>query len=104
MKKSQKIQVALTFFFGPLGLLYSNVVAAIALIIGAVGLNIVVPGIGLLIVWIAAMVVGTETVSAHNRKVKLAQTRHDELLHGRIAPRVAAQQRVDSIKPLSWHG
>lgn len=65
--KSQVAGFVLTFFFGPLGLFYSNWVAG--LIFSAFALilfgTIIVP----ILCWILAIIISFFTVSAHNRKV-----------------------------------
>ena len=79
IKKSQPIQFALTFFFGPLGLFYSNMAAAFALIIAAAVLVMVLSPLAGFNVWIASIIIGFGTVDEHNKKVRLKQQRLDIL-------------------------
>jgi len=59
----------LAFFFGPLGLPYSNWVAAVLLTVLAFGLAITIPGSQLL-VWIVAFIYSFFAVDKFNNKLK----------------------------------
>ena len=69
MKKSREASFLLTLFFGPLGMLYSNVVigAIMILITLALAWTIVVP----IIMWILSMILGDSYVISYNRKLNL---------------------------------
>jgi uncharacterized membrane protein (DUF485 family) len=72
IKVNQKKKVTgalLAFFFGPLGLLYSNWVAAVLLTVLAFGLAITIPGSQLL-VWIVAFIYSFFAVDKFNNKLK----------------------------------
>jgi hypothetical protein len=63
--KSQFVGLLLTFIFGPLGLIYSNLAAAVLLTV----LSIPLFPFGLVLIWPISMVVGVFTVRFHNLRV-----------------------------------
>ncbi|WP_136487836.1 hypothetical protein [Vibrio sp. H11] len=67
-KKSRLVSLALTIFFGPLGLLYSSVVAALILVVIAV----LTFGsmIGPLICWVLAIAIGDHCTYKHNQNLQ----------------------------------
>lgn len=67
-EKSVLAAFALTFFFGPLGLLYASTLGGIILLILAVFVGIFTFGIGGLITWPVAMVWGVLSALASKRK------------------------------------
>lgn len=82
-KKSQFLGLGLTFFFGPLGLLYSSLSAAFFCIAMAVFLALVtagIGGIGALLIWPVTWVISLITVSSHNHKVFLEDERFQKML------------------------
>ena len=80
MKKFHGTQLVLTFFFGPVGLFYSNVVLAIALIFVSFGVGVFTLGLGLLFMWPLAILCGFWTVANYNAKLDLEQKRHDDIV------------------------
>lgn len=80
MRKSQFVGFLLTFLFGPLGLLYSNVALAIAFIIVAIILAYATMGMGAVIMWPLSIIVGFFTVGSVNKKADLEERRHQELV------------------------
>lgn len=67
--KSHGIGLLLTFLFGPLGMLYGNVVHAIIMIVLALIIGIVTLGFGALITWPISMIWGYLDISSYNRKL-----------------------------------
>ncbi|MDH3445475.1 MAG: hypothetical protein OEN50_16230 [Deltaproteobacteria bacterium] len=80
MKKSQFVQFLLTLFFGPLGLFYSSVAAALAFLIAAFVIGMMTALIGALIVWPVSILVGFLTVYRHNALVDKEDKKHQELI------------------------
>ena len=67
------LQFLLCFFFGPLGLFYSNVAAAIGLILGAVLTLLILRGAAplvWLIIWLTSIGFGLSSVEKHNKSIK----------------------------------
>jgi hypothetical protein len=71
-KKSMGAALALTFFFGPLGLFYASVIGGIVMLIVTIVVAIFTLGIGLLITQPICLVWAGVAVSGHNRKIDLA--------------------------------
>lgn len=68
--KSVGVSLLLTFFFGPLGMLYSTVVGAIIMIVISVILFLVTFGFSVFITWPVSMIWGAIAASMHNNKVR----------------------------------
>ncbi len=93
-RKSQLIGFVLTFLFGPVGLFYSSVPAALALTIGAGGLTgiffVILPALFLelillvillnLLLWLVSIGLSFATVAAFNRRAAVDDRRHEELV------------------------
>ena len=93
-RKSQLVGFVLTFLFGPVGLFYSSVPAALALTIGAGGLTgiffIILPALFLelillvillnLLLWLVSIALSFATVAAFNRRAAVDDRRHEELV------------------------
>ena len=75
--KSYLVQFLLTFFFGPIGLFYSSVAAAICFIIMGFGIGIVTFLIGSLLVWPASILAGFVTVRNFNEDAEIDKGRFD---------------------------
>lgn len=72
IKVNQKKKVTgalLAFFFGPLGLLYANWIAAVLLTVMAFGLAVTIPGSQLLI-WVVAFIYSFFAVDEFNKKLR----------------------------------
>ncbi|MGB7299385.1 MAG: hypothetical protein WA888_06120 [Burkholderiaceae bacterium] len=80
MRKSQLVGILLTLFFGPLGLFYSSVAAAIAMLILAVAIGSFTFFVGALFVWPFCVLLSLFTVHRHNRAVKIEERRHQQLV------------------------
>ena len=80
MKKSQIIGLILTAIFGPLGLFYSSVPAAIAMVILAIFAGSTLCIVGALFVWPLCMLLSLFTVHRHNRAVTIEERRHEQLV------------------------
>lgn len=65
-RKDLGLAVALCFFFGPLGLLYSSPVGAIVLTLAAVPICVVSFGLGLIGVYLFAILWAVYAVQKHN--------------------------------------
>ncbi len=70
MKKSQLLQFLLALLLGPIGLLYSNSVAAIVLLVAAIALSAVIGLVGSVILWPISMVVGFITTNKFNEMIE----------------------------------
>ena len=80
MRKSQLTGLLLTFFFGPLGLFYSSVSAALAFTLATLVFGAMTAGLGALLIWPISIIIGFFTVHSYNQKVALEERRHQELL------------------------
>jgi hypothetical protein len=69
--KSVGLALALTFFFGPLGLFYSSVVGGIVMLIASVILAATTYGISLLVTWPVCMIWGAIAASNYNSAMAL---------------------------------
>ena len=67
--KSIVVSLLLTFFFGPLGMLYSTVIGAIVMLIISVIVGIVTFGIGLVFTQPICMIWGAIAVNSYNNKL-----------------------------------
>ena len=68
-QKSMGAALALTFFFGPLGLLYASVAGGIIMFILTVIVGILTLGIGFVVGWIGSIIWAAIAVNRHNAKV-----------------------------------
>jgi hypothetical protein len=68
-QKSAGIAFLLTFFFGPLGLLYASVAGGIIMIILSLVIGIFTLGIGLIIGWVISIVWAMVAVNMYNKKM-----------------------------------
>ena len=68
-KKSMGIALLLTFFFGPLGLLYSSVAGGLILLVLTIVIGLITLGIGFFVGWIASMIWAAVAVNSHNAKI-----------------------------------
>lgn len=83
MKKSQLVGFLLTLLLGPLGLFYSSIAAALALLLltfGAAFATTFIGGLGALVAWPLSILVGFATVSRYNSRVALEERRHREVV------------------------
>ena len=71
-RKSVGAAFVLALFFGPFGALYGSVIGGLILIAGAVLVGSFTFGVGALILWPVALLVGTLGASAHNTRVDAA--------------------------------
>lgn len=71
-KKSMVAALLLTFFFGPLGLLYSTVSGALILLVLTVIIGFFTLGIGFIVGWLASMIWAAIAVSSNNKKFTAA--------------------------------
>jgi len=67
-QKSVGVALLLTFFFGPLGLLYASVLGGIIMIILSILIGIFTLGIGLIFTWIACIIWAVVAVNMSNKK------------------------------------
>ncbi|MBM7841621.1 zinc ribbon domain-containing protein [Herpetosiphon giganteus] len=68
-QKSVGLSLVLTFFFGPLGMFYSTVGGALAMIAITIILSALTFGAGLVLAWPIAMIWGAVAASQHNQRV-----------------------------------
>ncbi|MTI12061.1 hypothetical protein [Sansalvadorimonas verongulae] len=67
-QKSRSLSFFLTFFLGPLGLLYSHIVGAIILIVIAI---VTAPSIiGPIICWVLSIAIGDHCTHKHNKALE----------------------------------
>lgn len=67
--KSVGVSLLLTFFFGPLGMLYSTIAGALVMIVVSVVLGFFTLGFSLLLTWPISMAWGAMAVSSYNQKI-----------------------------------
>lgn len=67
--KSVGIAVALSFFFGPLGMLYSTILGAIIMFIISLVVGIITLGIGLIVTIPICAIWGGVAAHLHNKKL-----------------------------------
>lgn len=67
--KSMGISIALTLFFGPLGMFYSTIAGAIIMIIIDVIVGIFTMGFGLLLTWPIQVIWAAIATSSYNKKL-----------------------------------
>jgi len=75
-KKSYGVSMILTVLFGPIGLMYTNVVLAVALILVLVFAAVAMAPLGVifaLIAWPVCVIMGIMGVSSHNHRVMRTQ-------------------------------
>jgi hypothetical protein len=95
--RSAGAALGLTFFFGPLGLLYSTIWGGLILTVIAAISAILTVGLSLLLIWPIAMVWGT--VAASNRHSRFERGLHDGTFG--ITP---AQQAQAELHRQQWEG
>lgn len=67
--KSVGIALLLTFFFGPLGMLYSTVPGSLVMLVVTMVLAFFTLGLSLFLTWPICMIWGAVAVSSHNQKL-----------------------------------
>ena len=67
--KSVGISIALTLFFGPLGMFYSTIIGAIIMSIITVIVGIFTMGIGLIIIWPINVIWAAIATNSYNKKL-----------------------------------
>lgn len=67
--KNMGISIALTLFFGPLGMFYSTIAGAIVMMIIDVIVGILTVGIGLLVTWPIQVIWAAIATSSYNKKL-----------------------------------
>lgn len=67
--KSMGISIALTLFFGPLGMFYSTILGAIVMIIIDIIVGIFTFGLGLLVTWPIQVIWAAIATSMYNKKL-----------------------------------
>ena len=72
MRKSQFVGFLLTLCFGPFGLLYSSVPAALTLIFFGFPIVFLTAGLGAIVVWPVSIIVGFFTVARWNKELGFA--------------------------------
>jgi hypothetical protein len=79
-EKSVGGAIALSFFFGPLGMLYSTVPGALTMFFAGLMFTIMTFGFGILLVWPACMVWSAIAANTHNDRVR-GQTTYLQTQH-----------------------
>lgn len=67
--KSMGISIALTLFFGPLGMFYSTILGAIVMIIIDIIVGLLTLGLGLLVTWPIQVIWAAIATSMYNKKL-----------------------------------
>lgn len=67
--RSVGVALLLTFFFGPLGMLYSTVSGALVMIVVSVVLAFFTLGLSFFLTWPICMIWGAVAASSHNQKL-----------------------------------
>lgn len=67
--KSMGISIALTLFFGPLGMFYSTILGAIVMIIIDIIVGIFTFGLGLIVTWPIQVIWAAIATSMYNKKL-----------------------------------
>ena len=67
--KSMGISIALTLFFGPLGMFYSTILGAIVMIIIDIIVGIFTFGLGLIVTWPIQVILAAIATSMYNKKL-----------------------------------
>lgn len=67
--KSMGISIALTLFFGPLGMFYSTILGAIVMIIIDIIVGALTLGLGLLVTWPIQVIWAAIATSMYNKKL-----------------------------------
>jgi hypothetical protein len=70
-EKSVAASLALTFFFGPLGMFYSTVTGGIVMMTAGLFFCLITLGFGILLVWPACMLWAGLAANAHNGRVRM---------------------------------
>lgn len=70
MKKSQLLQFLLALVLGPIGLFYSNSIAAIGLLVSAIALSSIVGLVGSVVLWVVSIFVGFFTTQQYNAMIE----------------------------------
>ena len=105
MKKSQLVGLLLCILFGPLGNLYSNVVAAVFLCIVAIILFMLLSVFTILIIWPIAIILSMHHVDKYNEKVELEERRHLEKLNVAAGMDIEKAKRIANWQSKSiWNG
>jgi len=81
-QKSMLVAFLLTFFFGPLGLLYSSVAGGIILIIIGIPIGIITFGFGLIFVWIASIIWAIIATSGANNAMQSGASLNINTIYG----------------------
>jgi hypothetical protein len=75
--------LVLTFFFGPIGLLYASVLGALVLFVLGIIVGIVTLGVGDIFIWAASMVWGAVAASnKHSRYQAWLVDQHGQAMRG----------------------
>lgn len=67
--QSVGISILLTFFFGPLGMLYSTITGAIVMLLVSLVVGLLTLGFGLLLTWPVCILWGALAANSYNRKI-----------------------------------
>jgi hypothetical protein len=67
--KNVGLAIALTFFFGPIGMLYSTIVGALTMFVLNVGALLLTAGLGLIVTWPIGIVWSALATMSHNKRV-----------------------------------
>lgn len=74
--KSHLVGLVLTFFFGPLGLLYASPIASVVMIILTLIVGFFTFGLGLILGWLISIIWSILAIILHNRKANAKSRAH----------------------------
>lgn len=67
-QKSVGVALLLTFFFGPLGLLYASVLGGVIMIVLSLIIGFLTLGLGLIFTWLASLIWAVIALTQQNKK------------------------------------
>lgn len=67
--KSVGLAIVLTFFFGPIGMLYSTILGAITMLVVNIAALLLTAGLGLIVTWPVGIVWSALAAASHNKRV-----------------------------------
>ena len=70
-KKSPLTAFMLALFFGPIGVMYANITVGLIMLVLTIAIGLSIPVVGLVVMWIANMIVATGAADKHNERLAL---------------------------------
>jgi hypothetical protein len=98
--KSVGLAIVLTFFFGPIGMLYSTIAGAAVMFVINIAALLLTAGIGLIVTWPIGIVWSTLAAMSHNKRT-LAGTALTQV--GAASPMTTTQPELPSFEESPTH-